>query len=210
MPSAHAHANSVSYAEFSVDGRVLHGVLRVPIDDVDLLLRLDRDLDGQVSVAELDAAREVLRGYLAKHVRVTVNGGTVTPTFDRFSVWRDASAFQYVESAVSYEATRAIEQLAIHTDLLTELYPAHQTLGRIRVSGRDERFTFQSSATYDRRIGSDRAVAIAAVLGAVALLTALWLARRRASASARSALGRGTAGAAVVILLAASPAQADV
>ena len=49
-------------AEFSVDGRVLHGVLRVPIDDVALLMRLDRDLDGQVSVVELDAARYVLRG----------------------------------------------------------------------------------------------------------------------------------------------------
>src|SRR5204862_6841988 len=34
-----AHANSVSYAEYSADGRLVHAVVRLPLDDVDLLLR---------------------------------------------------------------------------------------------------------------------------------------------------------------------------
>src|SRR5216683_6208180 len=66
-----AHANSASYAEYSADGRIVHAVVRLPIDDVDLLLRLDRDLDGQVSPAELENARGALSSYLAKHLHVT-------------------------------------------------------------------------------------------------------------------------------------------
>src|SRR5712691_11776901 len=66
-----AHANSVSYAEYSADGRIVHAVVRLPLDDVDLLLRLDRNLDGQVSGAELDASATAIRAYLAKHLRVS-------------------------------------------------------------------------------------------------------------------------------------------
>jgi len=31
-----AHANSVSYAQYAVDGRTLHAIVRLPLDDVDL------------------------------------------------------------------------------------------------------------------------------------------------------------------------------
>src|SRR5205807_629198 len=90
-----AHATSVSYAEFSIDRRAIHAIVRLPLDDVDLLLRLDRDLDGHVSGGEMDASRAAIRAYLAQHLRVTVNGSPLVATLDRIASWRDASAFQY-------------------------------------------------------------------------------------------------------------------
>src|SRR5712691_6265720 len=92
-----AHANSVSYAQYSVDGHILHAVFRLPLDDVDLLLRLDRDLDGQVSAAEIGASTALIRAYLAKHMRVVANGAPVDESLERVATWRDASAAQYVE-----------------------------------------------------------------------------------------------------------------
>jgi hypothetical protein len=193
-----AHANSVSYAQFSVDGRAVHAVVRLPLDDVDLLLRLDRDLDGQVSRVELDASTAAIRAYLAKHLRVIVNSEPVAESLERVTTWRDPSASQYLEGELSYQAPHTVGLLSIHTDFLTELYSSHQTLGQIRAAGHEERFTFNATATYVRRIAPDRTTVVASVAGGVVILGLLVIARRRAAA------------AAVGLLLVAAAARADV
>jgi hypothetical protein len=193
-----AHANSVSFAEFSIDGRAVRAIVRLPLDDVDLLLRLDRDLDGQVSGAELDASTATIRAYLAKHLGVTANGAPVAESLDRVATWRDASGFQYLEGDVSYRLPRATGQLSIHMDVLTELYPSHRTLGRVIAAGHEDRFTFGATATYERQIATDRTTTIATVAAGVVILGLLAIARRR------------TAAAAVAMLLAAPAAWADV
>jgi hypothetical protein len=196
--TASAHANSVSYAQYSVDGRIVHAVVGLPLDDVDLLLRLDRDLDGQVSGVELDASAVAVRAYLAKHLRVTANAARLADTSVRVGAWRDQSAFQYLEGELSYQAPQAVGMLSIQTDVLTELYPSHKTLGHISAAGREERFTFDSTATYERRIAPDRTTAAVTMAAGLVILGLLVLARRR------------TAGAVVGMVLAAAAAQADV
>src|SRR5207302_90247 len=109
-------------------------------------------LDGHVSGGEMDASRAAIRAYLAQHLQVTVNGSPLVATLDRIASWRDASAFQYLEGDLSYEARRGVGRLSIHADFLTELYPSHKTLGRITTSGRQERFTFEPTATYERTV----------------------------------------------------------
>ena len=195
---ASAHANSVSYAEYAVDGRTVHTVVRLPLDDVDLLLRVDRDLDGQVSRAELDAAAPAIRAYLEKHMRIMAEGAPVAASRARFDIWRDASAFSYLQGDIAYDAARAVGRLTIRTDFLTELYPSHQTLGRIDAAGREERFTFDATTTYERRLAPDRTAIVATVAGGLVVLGLLMIARRR------------TAAAAIGIVLVASAARADV
>jgi hypothetical protein len=196
--NAGAHANSVSYARYSVDGRSIHAVVRLPLDDVDLLLRLDRDLDGQVSGVELHASESAIRAYLAKHLRVTADGARLAETLERVAAWRDGLAFLYLEGELSYQAAHGMRQLVIHTDFLTELYPSHKTLGHITAAGREDRFTFDSAATYERRIAPDRTTTVAVVIVSVAILALLAIARRRTTA------------AAVGMVLVAGAAQADV
>jgi hypothetical protein len=198
VTSLSAHANSVSYAQYAVDGRIVHAVVRLPLDDVDLLLRLDRDLDGQVSGAELDASKSTLHAYLAKHLRVTADGVPLPEWIVRIESWRDQLALQYLEAELSYQASHGVRQLSIHTDFLSELYPSHKTLGDITAAGHRERFTFDSTATYQRRIAPDRTTTIAAVAVGVAILGLLVIARRR------------TAAAAIGMVLIAAVASADV
>jgi len=196
--SANAHANSVSYAQYAVEGRTVRAVVRLPLDDVDLLLRLDRDLDGRVSDAELGASRPAIGAYLAKHLQVTVNGAPLAESLDRVGVWRDPSAFLYLEGELSFQAPRRVEQLSIHTDFLTDLYPSHKTLGQISAAGRQDRFTFDAAATYERRVAPDRTMIVASVAAGLAILGLLVIARRR------------TAAAAIAVMLAAAPAHADI
>jgi hypothetical protein len=196
--NASAHATSVSSAQFSVDGSTVHALVRLPLDDVDLLLRLDRDLDGQVSAVELDASRAAIGAYLAKHLRVTADGALLAQTLERVALWRDPSAFQYLEGDLSLQAPQPVGLLSIHTDLLTELYPSHKTLGQIGAARHEERFTFDSTTTYQRRIARDRTTTVAMVAGGAALLGLLWLARRRPAA------------AVLAMVLVSSTARADV
>jgi hypothetical protein len=196
--NARAHANSVSYARYSVEGRAVHAVIRLPLDDVDLLLRLDRDLDGQVSGQELDASTAVIRAYLAKHMRVIADGVAVAESVEQVGTWRDGSAFQYLEGSLSFQAVRAVGQLSLHTNFLTELYPSHKTLAHISAAGHEEPFTFDSTATYERRIAPDRTTTVAIVIVGVAILGLLVMARRRTTLGA------------IGIILVAAAAQADV
>ena len=182
--AASAHANSVSYASYAVAGRTVHAVIRLPLDDVDLLLRLDRDLDGQVSGRELDASTAAIRAYLAKHMRVIADGVAVAESVERIGTWRDGSAFQYLEGNLSFQAVRAVGQLSVHTDFLTELYPSHRTLAQISAAGHQEPFTFDATATYERRIAPDRTTTVAVVVVGVAILGLLVMARRRTTLGA--------------------------
>jgi hypothetical protein len=199
-PTANAHANSVSYAEFSIDRGGVHGRVRLPLDDVDLLLRLDRDLDGRVSVAELDASGASVRAYLAKHMRVVADGAPIVESAAQLTVWRDPSAFQYLQADLSFPTARPPSDVSIHTDFLVELYPSHKTLGRISAAGRDEPFTFEAASTYRRSLEFARSTTIATVLVALTVLGLLAIARLRTPAVA----------VALAIVLTAAAARADV
>jgi hydrogenase/urease accessory protein HupE len=148
-----AHALSVSYARFTIANRGIDGVIRLPLDDVDLLLRLDRDLDGKVSGSELEAARSVLQSYLGKHLRVDIDGAAAAPAITRLATWRDPNGFEYLEISCAAVSDRPIRRLSIRTDFLTELYPSHKTLGQLQFAGRTDEFVFERGRTFEARIG---------------------------------------------------------
>ena len=184
VSSVHAHPNSVSYAEFTVDKRAVAAVVRLPLDDVDLLLRLDHDLDGRVSDTEIEASRSVLTAYFARHLHVELNGAAAAATLERLAVWPDAAGLRYLEARLAYSEGRSVRDLTIHSDVLTELYPSHQTIGRITVSGREDRFTFNAAARYRRTVASDSLSVTTMVAAALGILGLLWFARRRRTAAA--------------------------
>src|SRR2546426_3559734 len=153
---APAQAPGVSDAQFTIDGRTVHAVLRLPLDAVDLLLRLDRDLDGQVSAPELDSARATVGIYVTKHLQVAVDGTPLPMSIERVGVWRDAGTFQYLEADAVGQAASRIGAIAIRSDFLTEISAAHRTQGRITIGGRAEDFVFHAGAIYQRRLAPDR------------------------------------------------------
>jgi hypothetical protein len=194
-------AASVSYAQIAIDQRSFHASVRLPLDEMDLLLRIDRDLDGEVSGAELEAAREVVGAYVTRHLHAAADGAPLPLSVSRVALWREAGASAFVEADAGGQAASRIATVSIRSDFLTELSPAHKTRAEIRVRDRTESFVFQPGALYERRVAADRFTATMLGLAGLLVLGALWFGRRRAIA-----LG------AVLILLAAMDgiAHADV
>jgi len=116
-----AHALSVSYAQFTIQNRTVRAIVRLPMDDVDLLLRLDSDLDGQVSAAELDASKNTIRAYVDTHLQIRSDGLTLAGVITRVGTWRDPAALQYLEADIEYAGSRPVWRVSIQSDFLAEL-----------------------------------------------------------------------------------------
>jgi hypothetical protein len=173
-----AHASSVSYAQFTIEPQTVRGVIRIPLDDVDLMLRLDRDLDGQVSPPELEAAHDTVQRYVATHVSIAADGVARPALVGGMATWRDAAQFEYLEVQLSSDVSRRPAVVSIHSEMLVELYPGHKTIGTIRVGAATEQFVFDRTSRYERRLARDRLTTWALTIGSLLALATLWMARR--------------------------------
>src|SRR5262249_22653581 len=63
-----------SYAQMTIAPRAVHAHVRLPLEEMDLVLRLDRDLDGRVSEGELWAARARVADYVTRHLHFSADG----------------------------------------------------------------------------------------------------------------------------------------
>jgi hypothetical protein len=150
---------SVSYAELTL-GAAIEVVVRLPLDDMDLLLRLDRDLDNVVSPAEIEAARPAIAAYVLKHVRVS-RPAPLAGEVVGVGSWEDSNRFPYLEARMAFVGGGP-GALTVAMSVLTDLYPDHRTLARIdRGGGRVEEFVFQQGAEWTGQAGGSGAWAAA-------------------------------------------------
>lgn len=193
---ANASSAQVTIAARSIDARI-----RLPLDELDLLLRLDRDLDGRVSNAEFDAARAAVADYVTRHLHVAADGHPLPLSVGGLAIRPDATGRSEIEIDARAEAASRIGSIAIGSDFLTELDATHKTPAEIRINGRVETFAFEPGVTYGRQIGVDWLMAAVLVVVAVVAIGALWLARRRRPAilAAAIALAADTASADVIM-----------
>ncbi len=189
-----------STAQITIDPRSFHAVVRLPIEEVDLLLRLDRDLDGRVSVDELQAARDDVRAYVAKHLHLTADGARVPLSVGEVTLSPTITAASHVEAAIDGRTASRVGAVSIDADFLTELSSAHKTTAEIRIRDRAETFVFQRGVVYQRRVAADPVTSALLVCAGLLVMGALWFVRRR----------RAGAICLAVILSAAGAAGADV
>src|SRR5207237_436261 len=194
-----AHPFSLSYGQIAIGDRSFSAIVRLPLDDVDLLLRLDRDLDGRVSPAEIQAAADVVSAYVLKHLHLTADGVALTSAVGALAIWRDASGFEYLQATATAAAGRRMRVVSVRADFLIELYPSHTTQAQISAAGRDERVVLRPGAAYERRIADERWTAPALVVAGAAILGLLVMTRRRRPLALAAAM-----------ILAADAARADV
>ena len=72
--SAAAHPAQVAHARIAVEELTVEIALSMNLFELDLVLTLDRDLDGAVSPAELEARRADVGDYLREKASVTTSG----------------------------------------------------------------------------------------------------------------------------------------
>lgn len=150
--AADAHPLSVSYSRVTIEGNAMAAVVRLPLDDADLLLRLDRGLDGTVTNAEIERAHPAIQRYLAEHVRVSAAGALLSPSLEGTSIWKDQDGFPFMEARLSYRVAREIGDITIQVSALTDLYADHRHLSEIAFGGRKDQFVFQHRNTYTARL----------------------------------------------------------
>jgi hydrogenase/urease accessory protein HupE len=151
-----AHPLSASYGRFAVRDEKLEATLRLPLDDMDLLLRLDGDLNGSVSDEELQRARPAITDYLDEKLRVAADGVALAPSLLGASIWKDSQGFPFLEARIGYAATKPIGALAIQLTALQDLYSGHRTLTELDWRGPPEQFVFQHGNRYQGERGAAR------------------------------------------------------
>ena len=150
----HAQPLSVSYSRWSVEGRAVRATIRLPIDDMDLLLQIDRDMDGTLTDAEIEQARQGVARYAVSHLQVSANGTPLTGSLQSVGRWKDKQQFPYLEAQITYASQQVIDDVSIRVTLLTDLYAGHRNLAEIAVGDRRAEFVFQHASTYTVRRGA--------------------------------------------------------
>lgn len=151
VPAA-AHPLSVSYSRFDLGRDGVAATLRLPLDDVDLLLRLDQDLDDRVSAEEISAARPSITAYVLPRVALSAGGHPVPLEVLDLAIWRDGMDFPYLEVRMRAEP-RPPGPLDIRVSVLADLYADHRNLAEAVIGSDRRQFVFQHGNAW--RVESD-------------------------------------------------------
>ena len=143
-----AHPLSVSYSSFILDENEVRAVYRLPMDDMDLLFRLDKDIDGVVTDAELQAAHGPIQDYLNEWANLSANGNKLDASLQKLGTWQDNSDFPHVEASVTYASENSINTLDASVTVLTNLYQDHRNLAEFSLGDQREEHVFHRGTTW--------------------------------------------------------------
>ena len=116
---------------------------------MDLLLRLDRDLDGTVSDQEIQNAAPALFKYVTERVSLAADDAARAASAGQTRRWADSAGFPYIETVIDYPGDGVRSRLTLQIKVLADLYSDHRTLTDIEWNGRREQFVFQHGNTFD-------------------------------------------------------------
>jgi len=167
----YSHPISISYSQFAVEGDTVTATLRLPMEELDLLMLLDEDLDGNVATDEIERSRDAIEAYLASRMELSANGVSLSPAIGELRTWNDADGFLFLEVPLAYQASSSIEAISIQVDLLTDLMPGHKNLAHISFGGGSQEFVFERGATYTTTGGIWQTAKSFLVLGFVHIFT---------------------------------------
>jgi hydrogenase/urease accessory protein HupE len=146
---SHGHPVSVSYSEFSIGGGETRAVLRLPVEELDLLLQLDGDYDGQLSTNEIELSQGRVASYLNQRVRILDGDRQLPGTLVGMANWNDSQGYAFLEAELRYPvADLNLQDLKIQVDVFTELIPQHRNLAQILVGEERHDFVFEHASSF--------------------------------------------------------------
>jgi hypothetical protein len=150
-PPPSAHPLNVGIADIAVSEQRIDVRLSLNLFDLDLLLSLDRDLDGQVEPTEVEARRAEIVSYLAERVGVFAGEERVPAEVGALEVRQSADGKPVLETILSFRSREPLRVFTIRCEPLTDLGADHKTVARIVRDGRSEQFVFQQGVVYEAK-----------------------------------------------------------
>lgn len=148
IPRLGAHPLSLSYSSFILEQKQVVATYRLPIDDMDLLLRLDSDIDGVVTIEETRRASDAILKYLQDWTSIFINGEKVSAQLQLLDIWNDNEQFPYLQISVLYPSDNVIIKLDANVNVLTDLYKYHRSLAEFMLGDQREEFIFYLGNTW--------------------------------------------------------------
>lgn len=145
---ARAHASAVATAEVTILEREVTIALSVNLFELDLLLGLDRDHDGAVTPAELEAARTVLAPYRRERVSVRSGGESLPLEAGPLGTARSADGRAVALLPLRFRSAARLGDVSLRCDPLADLGPGHRTLASIARDGGVEAYAFEPGASF--------------------------------------------------------------
>jgi hypothetical protein len=159
-PRALAHQTTDSYLALTVTNQQIEGRWAIALRDLDHLLTIDEDKDGEVSDAELTKGRPKIEKYAFSHLRVEIGGEKAAPTITGFDIEEHSDAV-YAALLFNFGAGRVGSNYSIIYTLFNDTDPLHRGLFRFDLPNRTATAIFSpahptqrfSTATSEGRTG---------------------------------------------------------
>ena len=149
-----AHPANVAHARIAIAESAVEMTLSANLLELDLVLALDRDLDGRVEAREIEARRADVIDYLRGKVAVRASGRELPMELLALGIGRSGDGRAVVETTLAFRSEHALRDIAIRCEPLTELGADHTTLARIDTRGGSREFLFRPGVTYREAPGA--------------------------------------------------------
>ena len=155
-----AHPLNVGRADITVGESEIELRLSVNLFELDLLLSLDRDLDGRIERAEIEIQRRQISDYLATRIQVIAEGRMLPMEAGGFDVRHSDDGKPTFETTLRFQSPAPLRSFTIRCEPLTEFGADHRIIGRISRDGGSEQFVFQRGVAYQAGDHSPRAATL--------------------------------------------------
>ena len=138
---AHAHQVSASYLSLKTNRQSLTGQWDIALLDLDRVIGLDADGDGNISPLEVEVKRAEIEHYALSRLRLEADGVEcpLKITGQRVDTFSDGS---YNVLRFSVDCTAAPKSLKIDYRAFFDIDPQHRGLLRLECSGREQPAVF--------------------------------------------------------------------
>jgi hypothetical protein len=145
---APAHPANVAHARVVITEAAVNIALSLNLFELDLMLSLDRNLDGQIDPAELHARRADVVDYLRGTVGVAAAGRPLAAEVLALEAGRSGDGRAVLDATLRFRGPPPLRDVVVRCEPLTELGVEHTTLARIDANGTTREFIFRRGGTY--------------------------------------------------------------
>ena len=124
-PPSFAHPLMVGYADIAITDREVEVRLSVNLSELDQLMSLDANRNGEVEGEELAAKATQISDYLRKKVQVRVGDAILPMEAEPFRIRRSLDGKPTLEATLRFRSVEALETFTILCEPLTELGADH-------------------------------------------------------------------------------------